>query len=92
MDQAMQSDTWHDVDEETGNFVEAVENHRIPPHSYGDGVISKGETEGADEETLGLGENPYTEKDHEVDEIAEIGQKVVITDFTIGEIPDRHKV
>lgn len=27
MDQTVESDAWHDVDEETGDFVEAVEYH-----------------------------------------------------------------
>jgi hypothetical protein len=52
MDQAVESNTGHYVDEKTRDLVETVEDHGIPPHGDGDGIIPKGETECADEESL----------------------------------------
>jgi len=49
MDQAMKCYAGHNVDEETGNLVEAVEDHAIPPHCYGDSVVSESQTICADE-------------------------------------------
>jgi len=42
MDQAVQSNAGHYMNKKTGDLVKTVENQGIPPHSNGNGVISKG--------------------------------------------------
>ena len=42
----MQGDAWHDVYEETGNFIETVENQAIAPHDDCNRIVAKGEREG----------------------------------------------
>lgn len=80
------------MDEETCNFVEAMENHRVSPHGYRNCIITKSETEGADEEAFGLGKDPDTEEHHEVDKVAKVGQEVVVPYFAIREIPNGHEI
>lgn len=41
MDQAVKCYARHYVYEETGDLVEAVEHHRVPPHSNSNRVVSK---------------------------------------------------
>lgn len=42
MNQAVKSYTGHDMDEQAGYFVEAVKDHRVPPHCNGDGIVTEG--------------------------------------------------
>ena len=53
MDQAMQSHAGHDVNEDGGDFLQIVENQQASPHGYTDGIVSKGQTVGADEKSSG---------------------------------------
>lgn len=92
VDQAMKGDARHYVNEETGYFVEAVENHRISPHSYSNGVVSKCEAVCTDEKTFRVGEEPDCAHAKEVDKIAKIRQEVVIASFVIRIITNRHEV
>lgn len=80
------------MNEEACDFIKAVEHERVPPHCYRDCIISKSKTERADEKPFWLWEDPYTEKDHEVDEITKIGQEVVVSDFSVGEVANRHEI
>lgn len=88
----MEGYTGHDVDEKTGDFVKTVEDHAVPPHGYGDCVVTEGQTVGADEQALRVREEPYCEDAHKVNEVAEVGQEVVVSAFVVSVVPDGHKV
>jgi len=72
MHQTVEGDARHYVNEQTGDLVEAVEHHRVPPHGNGNGVVSECETVRADKESLRIGKEPDSTHAQEVDEIAEI--------------------
>ena len=58
MDQAVKCNAGHYMDEETSDLVEAMEDHRISPHSNSDSVVSKCQTICADKEPLGIWKSP----------------------------------
>ena len=77
--------------EEGGDFVEGVEDKTVAPHNYGDSVVAKGESIGGQEESLRVGEAPYRQDCEEVDEVAEVGEKVVVSSFLVFDQPYRHE-
>lgn len=42
VNETMKSDAGHYMNKEAGHFVETVEYHRVPPHGYGNGIVSEG--------------------------------------------------
>jgi hypothetical protein len=92
MDQAVERDTGHDVNEQTGDLVEAMEDHRVSPHSYGNSVVSECQTVGTDKESFRLREEPDGAHTEKVDEVTEVSQKVMISAPVIGVESNRHKV
>ena len=75
-----------------GNLIQRVKDHRVPPHSYGDGIISISKTVGADEQPLRLRGNPDREQREQVDKVAQIRQKVMVAAFVICIISNGHEV
>ncbi len=61
-----------------------VEDERVAPHDDGDGVVAEGEAEDGGEEALGVGEDPDGEEEEEVDEVAEVGEEVVVAARVVG--------
>lgn len=92
MDHAVQGDWGHDMDEETGHFVQGVEDERVAPHDDGHGIVSIGQTVGADEEPFRLREAPDREQQEEVDKIAQVSEKVVVSLLTVGDESNGHEV
>lgn len=88
----MKCSTWHDVYKERGDFVEAMKHKRIAPHNYGYGIITECQAVGGSEKSFRAGEDPKTQEDEEISEVAKIGEEVVIATAMIGEIADRHEV
>ncbi len=68
----MERNAGHYMDEQTGNLIEAVKNHRVPPHCYSDGVVSESQTVCTDEESFRLREEPDGEHAEKIYKIAEI--------------------
>lgn len=60
------------------HFIQRVEYEAIPPHGYGHSVVAECETVGTDEEAFGLREEPDAEDEEEVDEVAHVGEEVVV--------------
>lgn len=75
-----------------GDFVEGVEDERVPPHSDGDRIVTKCEAVCADEEAFRPREDPYTEHAEKVDEVAEIREEIVQAAALVREEADRHEV
>ena len=80
------------MDEEGGDFVEGMENHRVPPHSNCPSVVAVGKTVGTDEETPRIWEDPYRQEKEDVDKVAEIGEEVVVATLMVGIEADRHEI
>ncbi len=59
------------------DLIERVEDKGVPPHSDGDGIVTKCEAVRADEEAFRLRENPDAEHEEEIDEVAEIREEIV---------------
>lgn len=69
-----------------------MEDQRIPPHGDRNSVVPEGETEGTDEKAFGLRKHPNAEQEQKVDEVAKVGQEVVISSLVIRVVPDREKI
>ena len=69
-----------------------MKHHRVPPHSYGNGVISKGKAVGADKQSFRCREGPDSQHAHEVDKVAKIGQEVMVSALLVGVVSNRHEV
>lgn len=48
VEECMQDKRRHDVDEETGDFVEGMEDEGVTPHCDGPGIIAIGQAVGGD--------------------------------------------
>lgn len=92
MDNAMECSAWHDVDEQTGDFIQGMEDQRVSPQNNSDGIVAKSQAVCADEQSLAVGEEPNGKNKEQIDEIAEIGQEVVIADLVIFVPSDGHEV
>ena len=92
VDQAVERNARHDVDEEAGDLVEAVEHHRVPPHGDGNGVVPEGQAECADEQPFGLRKDPDGQHAEEVHKVAQVRQEVVVSAPVVGVEPDGHEV
>lgn len=92
MNENVERNAGHNVDEETSDFVEAVENHRVPPHGYCDRVVSKCQAVCADEQSFRVWEEPDGAHAQEVDKVAEISQEIMVSSLAVGVIADRHEV
>lgn len=88
----MERNAGHNVDEQTGDLVKAMEDHRVPPHCYGNGIISESQTVGTDEKPFRLWEEPDRTHTEEVDEVAKIGEKVVVSALVVGVESNRHEI
>lgn len=75
-----------------GDFVEGMEDERVPPHSDGDRIVTECETVCANEEAFRVRENPDAEHTEEVDEVTEIREEIVQAAALVGEEADRHEV
>ena len=65
------------------DFVQAVEDKAVPPHHDRDRVIAEAQAIRADEESLGLREEPNAQHHQKVDKVAEICQEVMIADLVV---------
>lgn len=92
MDHAVQGGAWHDVNKQTSDFIQGMEDERVSPHGNGDSIVSQSEAESADEETLAGREEPDAEDEEEVDKIAEIGEKVMVANLVILVPANGHEV
>lgn len=90
--QAVEGRAGHDVDEEARDLVEAVEDHRVPPHGDGHRVVPEREAERADEQPLGLWKHPDGQHAEEVDEVAQVRQEVVVPAPVVRVEADWHEV
>lgn len=88
----MECRTRHDVDEERSNLVEAVKDERVTPHDNSDGIVSVGETVCGHKEALGRRKDPNRQQQQEVDEVAEIGEEVVVATPVVGKVANGHEV
>ena len=79
------------MNEERRDLVEGVEDKAVAPHDYRDGVIAEGESVGGEEEPLRIGKAPYRQDREEVDEVAKVGEEVVISSFLVFDQPYRHE-
>lgn len=69
-----------------------MENQRIPPHGNRPGVVPISKAVGRYHEAAGVREDPDREQEEDVDEVAEIGEEVVVTTLVIGVIADWHEI
>lgn len=76
------------MDKEARYFVDRVEDKRVPPHRDSNSVVSKGQAKGTDEESLALRKDKDAEAKEEVDEVTEIGEKVVVLPLLVGVVSD----
>ena len=60
-----------------------MEDEAVAPHGYCHSVVPERETVGADEETLGLREEPDAQDEQEVDKVAHVGEEVVVADGVV---------
>lgn len=74
------------------DFVQAMEDETVPPHRYGYRVVAEGEAVGGDEEAFGVREEPDAEDHEQVDEVAEVGEEVVVADFVVVVPAHGHEV
>ena len=72
MHQTVEGNAGHYVNKQTGDLVETVEHHRVPPHGDGNGVVSESQTVRADKESFRVGKEPDSTHAQEVDEVTEI--------------------
>jgi hypothetical protein len=75
VDQAVQSYAGHDVDKDSGNFIQAVKDHQASPHSYTDCVVSEGQAVGANKKSSRPREQPDGTHTEDVDGVAEVCQE-----------------
>ena len=80
------------MDKQAGDFVQGVENQGVPPHDNSDGIVAVCKTVGADEEAFGSGEGPNGKQAERIDEIAEVGEEIVIALAMVGVESDRHEI
>lgn len=80
------------MNEQRGDFVERVKDQAVPPHSNGYRVVAISETVGGDEEAFRMRECPDRKKHEQIDEIAQVGQKVVVAFLVVGDVTDGHEV
>jgi hypothetical protein len=80
------------VDEETGDLVETMEHHRIPPHGYCDCVVAICQTIRADEQSFRLWKEPDCAHAQEVDEITQICKEVMVPSPIVRIVSNRHEV
>ena len=74
------------------NLIHGVKYEGVAPHDYSHSVIAIHETVRANEKTLRPGEYPNAQDAKKIDEITQIGKKVVISLLVIGIVADRHEV
>lgn len=92
MDNAVKRRARHDVDEERCDLVKAVEYQRVTPHDDCHSIVSESQTVGGREEPLRLRKDPETQHQQHIDEVAEIGQEVVISTSMVCEDTNGHEV
>lgn len=71
------------MNKETGDFVEAVKDHRVSPHDDRYRVVAVCKTICADEKSFRVREYPDTEKAEKIDRVTQISYEVVIADFLV---------
>lgn len=69
-----------------------MEYQCIPPHGNRPGVVPVGKAVGRYHKAAGVREDPDREQKEDVDEVAEIGEEVVVTTFMVGVVADWHEV
>jgi hypothetical protein len=69
-----------------------MKDHRIPPHSNSDGVVSIGETVRTDEKSFRVRKYPDAQHGEEIDEVTQVGQEVVVATLVIRVISYRHEI
>ena len=74
------------------HLVHAMKDQRIAPHCNRNCIIPKYQTECADKQTLGLREDPEAQYTHQVDEVTEIRQKVVVSLLVVAIVSNWHEV
>src|SRR6266487_1967574 len=92
MDKTVERYAGHYMNKQTGDFIEAVEYHRVPPHGYGDRIVSECQTISTDEEPFRIREEPDCAHTQEVDKVAEICQEVVVASSVVGIVSNGHEV
>lgn len=92
MHQAMQDHGRHNVNEQRRDFIQRVEDQRVPPHGNRPGVIPVGKAVGRYHETAGVWEDPDREQEEDIDKVAEIGEEVVVATLVVGVVADWHEV
>jgi hypothetical protein len=60
------------MDEKASDLVETVEDHRVPPHSNSNGIVTEGQAIGTNKQTFRLRKDPDSKNAEEVDEVTEI--------------------
>ena len=74
------------------SFIKRVKDHRVPPHGDRHSIVAIRQAVRADEKALRLGKDPHAEEQEEVDKVAEIREKVVITPLMVRIKANGHKV
>jgi hypothetical protein len=92
MDQAVQSHAGHDVDKDSGNFVQVVEDHQASPHGYTDCIVSKGQAVGSNKKSSRPREQPDSTHTEDIDNVTKICQEKVESALVVCIIPNRQKV
>ena len=89
MNQAVQSHAGHDVDKDSGNFVQVMEDHQASPHGNTNCIVSKGQAVGSNEKSSRPREQPDGTHAEDIDNVTEICQEKVEPAFVERIIPNR---
>lgn len=92
MHDAVERSARHDVYEERRDFVKAVEYQGVTPHDDCHSIVAISQTVSRREEPFRLGKGPKAQAKQYIDEIAEVGQEIVISTPFVREDTDGHEV
>lgn len=69
-----------------------MKHQTIPPHHNRHCIVPERETIRADEQPFALGKEPDAENKEEVDEVAQVGEEVVVSDLVVFVPSYRHEI